>query len=240
MATGASVFIDVRRKDFGENEALFVELSIQIPAGQVVALLGPSGVGKSTLLRMVAGIDSDFKGSLIIDGAQPDRGGVPGFVFQDPRLLPWKSAIGNLLAVKPDLDVGRTRQLFADLGLSGEEDKLPAELSGGMQRRVSLARALAVQPKLLLLDEPFVSLDRKLAQELRELLVQVIRDYQPTLLIVTHDARDAAELADRVITLSGRPAKISNELMIHRKRCDRDRHYINSKTAEIENDRPSE
>lgn len=240
MATGANVFIDVRRKDFGENEALFVELSIQIPAGQVVALLGPSGVGKSTLLRMVAGIDSDFKGSLIIDGAQPDRGGVPGFVFQDPRLLPWESAIGNLLAVKPDLDVGRTRQLFTDLGLSGEEDKLPDELSGGMQRRVALARALAVQPKLLLLDEPFVSLDRKLAQELRELLVQVIRDYQPTLLIVTHDALDAAELADRVITLSGRPAKISNELMIDRKRGDRDRRYINSKTTEIENDRASE
>ena len=214
--------------------------SLHMTAGDIIILTGVSGVGKSTLLRMVAGIDSDFKGSLIIDGAQPDRGGIPGFVFQDPRLLPWESAMGNLLAVKPDLDVGRTRQLFADLGLSGEEDKLPAELSGGMQRRVSLARALAVQPKLLLLDEPFVSLDRKLAQELRELLVQVIRDYQPTLLIVTHDARDAAELADRVITLSGRPAKISNELMIDRKRGDRDRRYINSKTTEIENDRASE
>ena len=236
MATGVDVLIDVRRKDFGENAALFVDLSLQIPAGQVAALMGPSGVGKSTLLRMVAGIDTDFEGSLIIDNAQPDRARVPGFVFQDPRLLPWKSALGNLLAVKPDLDVGRARQIFADLGLSGAEDNLPAELSGGMQRRVALARALVVQPALLLLDEPFVSVDRKLAHELRGLLAQVIGAYQPTVLLVTHDARDAAELADRVITLGGRPAQISDELLIDRPRGDRDRDYISGKVAEMELD----
>ena len=234
MAAGVDVLIDIRRKDFGENATLFVDLSLQIPAGQVTALIGPSGVGKSTLLRMVAGIDTDFEGSLAIDNAQPDRAGIPGFVFQDPRLLPWESALGNLLAVKPDLDVGRALKLFADLGLSGAEHNLPAELSGGMQRRVALARALVVQPALLLLDEPFVSVDRKLAHELRGLLGQVIAAYQPTVLLVTHDARDAAELADRVITLGGRPAQISDELLIDRPRGDRDRDYVSCRIAEME------
>ena len=236
MATGADVLINISCKDFGEKAVLFADMSLQIPAGQVAALIGPSGVGKSTLLRMVAGIDTEFEGSLTIDNAQPDRAGIPGFVFQDPRLLPWETALGNLLAVKPDLDLDRARQLFADLGLSGAENNLPAELSGGMQRRVALARALVVQPALLLLDEPFVSVDRKLAHELRGLLAQVINAYQPTVLMVTHDARDAAELADRVITLGGRPAQISDELLIDRPRGDRDRDYINGKVAEIERD----
>ena len=236
MATGADVMIDIRRKDFGENTTVFVDLSLQIPAGQVAALIGPSGVGKSTLLRMVAGIDTEFEGSLTIDNAQPDRAGIPGFVFQDPRLLPWETAFGNLMAVKPDLDVGHVRQLFADLGLADAEDKLPAELSGGMQRRVALARALVVQPTLLLLDEPFVSVDRKLANELRRLLVQIIDNYKPTVLLVTHDARDAAELADRTITLRGRPAQIYDELLIDRPRGDRDRDYISCKVAEMERD----
>ena len=236
MATGADVLINISCKDFGEKATLFVDLSLHIPAGQVAALVGPSGVGKSTLLRMVAGIDTEFEGSLTIDNAQPDRAGIPGFVFQDPRLLPWETAFGNLMAVKPDLDVGHVRQLFADLGLADAEDKLPAELSGGMQRRVALARALVVQPTLLLLDEPFVSVDRKLANELRRLLAQIIDNYKPTVLLVTHDARDAAELADRTITLRGRPAQIYDELLIDRPRRDRDRAYISRKVVEIERD----
>ena len=237
MANGSDVFLNVRRKDFGDQTALFIDFSLQIPSGQVTALIGPSGVGKSTLLRMTAGIDTDFQGSILIDNVKPNQSSVPGYVFQDPRLLPWKSALGNLLAIKPDLEIEWTRQLFADLGLSGAEFKLPTELSGGMQRRVALARALAVQPTLLLLDEPFVSVDRKLAQDLRKLLIQVIYNYKPTVLLVTHDARDAAEVADRVIKLNGKPAKICEELIIDRPQNARDRDYISSKIIEIERDK---
>ena len=134
MATGAKLIADIKEKSFGE-EALFDGLRFEVPAGQVVALIGPSGVGKSTLLRMIGGIDPDYEGDILIDDLVPADAEVPGFVFQDPRLLPWETALGNLLAVKPDLADDEGRQLLVNVGLDAAENLRPGELSGGMQRR---------------------------------------------------------------------------------------------------------
>lgn len=220
MASGAELKADIAEKSFGQN-TLLEGLRIEVPAGQVVALIGPSGVGKSTVLRMIAGIDTAYEGRILVDGVAPSAAEVPGFVFQDPRLLPWETALGNLLAVKPDLPPDEGRKLLAAVGLEAAADLRPAELSGGMQRRVALARALAVSSRLLLLDEPFVSIDRKLAMELWALLAGVVDRFGPTVILVTHDPYDAAALADRVITLRGRPAKLVDDTMLDVPRADR-------------------
>ncbi|GKY88451.1 ABC transporter ATP-binding protein [Sinisalibacter aestuarii] len=234
MASGVPVSIRVAEKRFaGQAEPLFADLALDLAASEVVALIGPSGVGKSTLLRMVAGIERAFSGRIEIGGQSPDAAAVPGFVFQDPRLLPWQSAVGNLTAVNPSLDLGEARALLAEMGLKGYEDALPGELSGGMQRRVALARALAVKPQVLLLDEPFVSIDRKLARELMALVTRVIASHGATVLIVTHEPEDAARLADRVVRLEGRPATITAEHRISTPREERDVAFLRAETDRI-------
>lgn len=210
MANGARVTIRSVSKRFeSAPEPLFEGIDLQIDAGQSVAFIGPSGVGKSSLLRMIAGADNDFDGEITIEGASSDRAGVPGFVFQDPRLLPWLTARDNVMAVNPSMRAGEADELLDLVGLGGLGASLPRQLSGGMQRRVALARALGVKPKLLLLDEPFVSLDRKLVRELRQVFLRVIATFSPTVVLVSHDTEDAAALADRILVLEGRPAKFS-------------------------------
>lgn len=212
MANGARVTIRSVSKRFdGAPEPLFERLDLKIDASQSVAFIGPSGVGKSSLLRMIAGADNDFDGDISIDGSSSGRAGIPGFVFQDPRLLPWLTARDNLIAVSPSMRASEADELLDLVGLGGLGASLPRQLSGGMQRRVALARALGVKPKLLLLDEPFVSLDRKLVRELRQVFLQVIATFSPTVVLVSHDAEDAAALADRVLVLEGRPAKFSSD-----------------------------
>jgi ABC-type nitrate/sulfonate/bicarbonate transport system ATPase subunit len=130
-------------------------------------------------------------------------------VFQDARLLPWLTALENIRAVRPETTVSEATEILRRVGLTGFEHHYPHELSGGMQRRVTLARAFSVNPRLLLLDEPFVSLDRVLAREMEEVLSTLIAASHPTVLFVTHLPDDAAMLADRAIVLSGRPAHIA-------------------------------
>jgi NitT/TauT family transport system ATP-binding protein/sulfonate transport system ATP-binding protein len=233
MASGANLTAEIANKSFGKD-TLFEDLHIAVPSGQVVALIGPSGVGKSTLLRMIAGIDRDYSGRILIDGNAPADADIPGFVFQDPRLLPWETALGNLLAVKPDLAPEAGKKLLADVGLEAAQKLRPAELSGGMQRRVALARALAVSSRLLLLDEPFVSIDRKLARELQALVKRVIDRLGPTVLLVTHDPFDAAALADRIITLNGRPAKVVADLVLDVPRADRTEEMIMALSRDLD------
>ena len=208
MATGPELSVRVTRKAFASAAVpLFENLTFRVAAGETLALLGPSGIGKSTLLRMIAGVEP-FEGEIAIQGQPAGQGPLPGFVFQDPRLLPWCDAVGNILAVTPGMSVAEARDLLGKVGLAGYETALPAQLSGGMQRRVALARALAAGSGLLLLDEPFVSLDRKLAREQQDLLVAAIEGHAATAVLVTHEPEDAARLADRIIRLAGRPARI--------------------------------
>ncbi|SHI65412.1 ABC transporter ATP-binding protein [Wenxinia saemankumensis] len=191
---------------------LFHDLTLDVVPGTVVALTGPSGVGKSTLLRIVAGIEP-AEGVVQVGGRPAGRAPAPGMVFQDPRLLPWLGARANLMAVAPGLDAEGAEALLAEVGLAGQGEARPGALSGGMQRRVALARAMAARPGLLLLDEPFVSLDADLATGMRALLLRLIARDRPTVLLVTHDGIDAATLADRIVRLEGRPARIVGDLV---------------------------
>jgi NitT/TauT family transport system ATP-binding protein/sulfonate transport system ATP-binding protein len=218
--------IAIAEKRFGEGPALFSDFNLEVAAGSVVALLGPSGVGKSSLVRMVAGIDRAFEGTVLIDGVPAAEAPRPGLVFQDPRLLPWLSAIDNIRASDARMDRATALAALERVGLAGHGEAFPHQLSGGMQRRVALARALAVNAELLLLDEPFVSLDRALADEMQELVAALIAATGPTVLLVTHLAEDAARLADRVIVLAGRPAQIVADVSLPVARAARDRVVI--------------
>lgn len=223
MARGPGLSLHIAEKRFAGSPApLFTDFHLDIEGGSVVALLGASGVGKSTLLRLVAGIDPLFAGSITIDGVSATKAKPPGFVFQDPRLLPWLTAGDNLRAAAPGLDRGAVENLLHRVGLRGVSGFYPRQLSGGMQRRVALARALALNGQLLLLDEPFVSLDQALAEEMQRLLADVIASSGASVVLVTHDPLDAARLADRAVVIEGRPARISGDIGFARPRGERD------------------
>ncbi|GEO14847.1 ABC transporter ATP-binding protein [Microvirga aerophila] len=191
---------------------LFENLSVELEDGEVCAIVGPSGVGKSSLLQMVAGLDRDFAGS-IEGGAQP-----LGYLFQSPRLLPWRTVRQNLELVMPE-HPGRAKDWIAQVGLAGSEDVYPQRLSIGMARRVALARALAVEPKLLLLDEPFASLDEETSKGMHDLVAVHLKKLRPTTLLVTHHWHEAAALARRVITLDGSPARIVDDQPVRQARA---------------------
>lgn len=165
-----------------------------------IAIVGPSGCGKTTLLHLLAGLLSDVPSPLIPTNSI-------SMMFQEPRLMPWLTVAQNLQLVKPNLTEVDIMNILDSIGLRKSQHHYPKQLSGGMQRRVALARAFCIQPDVLLLDEPFISLDAPTANECRNLLQRLQQAYGTQFILVTHDLHEAIDLADKVIFLSKRPAK---------------------------------
>lgn len=226
---GAEALLEVRvsSKDHlsasGRPQRTLEHLELTLAAGQAGAVVGPSGCGKTTLLRIIAGLEHDFKGRVSLPA-----GGRIGMVFQEPRLLPWRSVEDNLRIAAPNASAEDCAALLAMLELEEHAGHFPGELSLGLARRVALARALAIKPDLLLLDEPFVSLDAALARDLRAKIIELIDETHVTMLIVTHDLREAIELADKIFLLSTRPARVGATLIV-----DAPRRRLSKETADV-------
>lgn len=213
--------VTIRRKSFvisGAGNPLTVldDVTFDVGDGEFVCVLGPSGCGKTTLLQLVAGLDEEFDGQISLEGAPPGQGPKVGYMFQSPRLLPWMTVLENLrlVASKEAIASALPERLLTDFDLQAFMNAHPNRLSGGMQRRVALARAYAVEPKILLLDEPFVSLDVPVASALRLLLLKQCGQRKATVLFVTHDLDEALFLADRILFMSPRPGKVVLEYRV--------------------------
>jgi NitT/TauT family transport system ATP-binding protein len=186
------------------------DVSLHISSGEIVGVVGPSGSGKTTILKLITGIVTPESGSIRV------AGGTVGYVFQEPRLLPWRTAVDNvaapLLALGMDKTAARAKAAvwLGQMGLEGFEQYHPAELSGGMAQRVSVARALAVEPSILLMDEPFSNMDMELKSSLMVTLQRILRERRTTAVYVTHDLTEALQLADRIVELQ--PTKTLREL----------------------------
>jgi NitT/TauT family transport system ATP-binding protein len=207
---GARLKVDIVDKTFRSAEGVSIaalhKLSFEVRQGEFACLFGPSGCGKTTTLRILLGLDKDFEGSFQLPGGHSERAAV---VFQEPTLLPWRTVEQNVrLALPPERRKADLDELFHKLGLSGMRSLYPSELSLGLARRATLARAFATEPSVLFLDEPFVSLDAQTAERLRHLLLTVWSARPTTALMVTHDLREALMLSDRIIVLSPRPAHV--------------------------------
>ena len=182
------------------------DIHLSVPKGQTLALVGPSGIGKSSLLRIIAGLETSYQGRCNVAGKS-------AIVFQEPTLLPWRSTRDNI-CIATGVTPAVADKALADVGLQDRGDAYPNRLSLGQQRRLSLARAFAVQPDLLLMDEPFVSLDLALVGEMMQLFKTLQAAHDVTTILVTHVQEEAQALADRIITLAGKPATISSDILV--------------------------
>lgn len=192
--------VDVRRKAFGKSEILR-NIHFEMADSEAVAILGASGIGKSTLLRLIAGIDEAFEGVIV----RPQN---IAMVFQEPVLLPWRSVLQNLTLVHPTLGGRAAIGALERIGIADKAGLFPGQLSLGQQRRLALARAFAGRPSLLVMDEPYVSLDPQTAEEMLELTEALIAETRPAIILVTHSEAEARRLARRTLRLEGRPATI--------------------------------
>jgi len=206
---GATSQFDIRIEDKtytgadGTPVPAIREMVLEVRPQSMTVLMGPSGCGKTTLLRILAGLDSDFTGTVHV----PDNARI-GVMFQEPRLLPWRTVRQNIQIVAEDLSNADLERLAASVEIADKLPRYPQELSLGLARRVALARAFAPRPDLLLLDEPFVSLDERTADRLRRLLLEVWSARPTTAILVTHNAREAILLADQLVLLAPRPTHV--------------------------------
>jgi NitT/TauT family transport system ATP-binding protein len=202
-------------KESGDSFTAIEDFSLEINDGEFVCILGPSGCGKTTLLRIIAGLEKNTSGTIMLNGKSivgpgPDR----GLVFQEFALFPWRSVRKNIefgLEIK-GLDtakIGEISDRFIELvGLKGFEEFHPGQLSGGMKQRVGIARALANNPSILLMDEPFGALDAQTRNMMQKELLRIWKETKKTVIFITHSVDEAVYLADRIIVLTGRPGRI--------------------------------
>jgi len=224
--------VDIQHKTFtnaaGERLNVLADFKFALGAGEVGVFVGPSGCGKSTMLRILAGLDHDYRGRV----TRPADARI-GMVFQEPRLLPWRSVEENVRLAAPRVDEAKLSALFAVLELNEHRSHFPGELSLGLARRVALARAFAVDPDFLILDEPLASLDDALAARLREEIAILVDSRSVTTLLVTHSVEDAVRLGDRLFLLSPRPARILADLPIGTPRSARGEAEIAAIKADV-------
>ncbi len=210
--------IDAVGRRFDSGTEALRGVSLRLQSGDFAALLGPSGCGKSTLLRLIAGLDQPNSGTLRWDAGKPPGPGEIGYVFQDATLLPWASAEDNIWLPLRLRGIGRDAarddiaSVLNRVGLNGFESARPAQLSGGMRMRVSIARALVTKPRLLLMDEPFAALDEFTRHRLQDDLLTLWRVIGCTVVFVTHSIYEAAFLARRIILMTPRPGRIGQEM----------------------------
>jgi NitT/TauT family transport system ATP-binding protein len=197
-------------------------IDLEVPDGQFVSVVGPSGCGKSTLLSLVAGLRLPSRGAVLCDG-EPITAPMPrkvGMIFQEANLLPWLSAVDNVAFPLKLRRVPKRERLEAAArmleltGLAGFEDRLPHQLSGGMKQRVAIARGLVQNPAVLLMDEPFASLDEQTRMVLGDELLRIWSETRKTVLFVTHSLNEAVYLADRVVVLSARPGRVVDDVPV--------------------------
>ena len=199
----------------------FQDLNLVVPAGAFVSVIGPSGCGKTSLLRVVGNLEDPSSGEILVHGRPPREARLrreAGFVFQSPTLLPWRTVMENVRLpgeVFGDSSVSDHAGAALDaVGLAGFEHAYPRELSGGMQSRVSIARALTFRPSLLLMDEPFGALDEITRERMQVELLRIGQGQQVTVLFITHSLSEAALLSDRVVVMTARPGRIVHEVTI--------------------------
>jgi len=203
----------------GETKAL-QDISFSVKKGEFLAIVGPSGCGKSTILSLIAGLMEPEEGGITFYGENGKKPGI-GYMLQHDHLFEWRSIWQNVtlgLEIQHKLSEENKRKvekMLDDYGLSGFAHKRPSELSGGMKQRAALIRTLALEPEILLLDEPFSALDYQTRLNVSADIARIIRAAQKTVILITHDLSEAVSLADRILVLSGRPAHVKAEFSIH-------------------------
>jgi ABC-type nitrate/sulfonate/bicarbonate transport system ATPase subunit len=218
VTAATAIRIEGVSRRFGDDAVLH-DLDLQVERSEIVSMVGPSGCGKTTLLRSIAGLERGDAGHVSIDGRPvtgPDR--AVGVMFQEPRLMPWLTVRDNIVLGLPRaarrVADARVEQLLAQVQLPGVAGLYPRQLSGGMAQRVALARGLAIDPSVLLLDEPFSAVDALTRMALQELLLAIWQRTRLTLLLVTHDLDEALYLSDRVVVMLGRPAVLTESIAV--------------------------
>ncbi len=223
VETRDEIIVDHIKKDFyieQKKVEVLKEVSLRIPKGDIISIVGGSGCGKSTLLRLIAGLESPSDGQITIQGEAVTKPSLKvGVLFQESRLLPWENVEKNIMFGLPEKVPGRERKQLAQkyielVGLQGFEKALPGQLSGGMQKRVAIARTLINQPSILLLDEPFGALDAFTKINLQKEVLNIWKKLKMTTILVTHDIDEAIYMGNRVIVMSDKPGVIKREIPV--------------------------